>query len=249
MLLEAEHISKSYAARTGQVRAVDDISLHIAPGECFGLIGESGCGKSTLAGILAGFVPPDSGTVRLAGQQLDQRSATSRRAHQRQLQMVFQDPRSSFNPRMSIGRSLREPLVHKLHRSADEQQRAVAEALERVGLPASLADRGLHSISVGQAQRVAIARALLAEPALIICDEITSALDVTVQASILELLRELRVERQLSMLFISHDIAVVAQLADRMAVMADGRIIEERPTRELICDPRDPYTRTLIEMA
>lgn len=249
MLLEVDRVTKIFSGRSGPVVAVDDLSLRVGAGECLGVIGESGCGKSTLAGIVAGFVRADSGTVDLAGRRLDPRSGASARAHQLKLQMVFQDPRSSFNPRMSIGEALREPLAHKLRRGVREQRKGVASALERVGLPASLAGRGVHSISVGQAQRVAIARALLAEPALIICDEITSALDVTVQASILDLLRALRAEQELSLLFISHDIAVVAQLADRIGVMAAGRFVEEGPTGAVIANPQDPYTATLIEMA
>lgn len=249
MLLEVDRVTKTFAARTGPVRAVDGVTLRIASGECLGIIGESGSGKSTLAGLVAGFVPPDHGSIVLSGHRLDGRSSSSRRRHQVQLQMIFQDPRASFNPRMSIGESLREPLIHKLRRSAQEQREAVTDVLRRVGLPASLAARGVQSISVGQAQRVAIARALLAEPALIVCDEITSALDVTVQADILALLADLRAERGLSVLFISHDVAVVAQLADRVAVMASGRIVEEAPTRELIDHPQSRYTQLLIEMA
>lgn len=249
MLLEVDRVSKSFHGRRGTVRAVRDVGLTIESGECFGLIGESGSGKSTLAGIIAGLLAPDSGTVALTGTRLDARSARSRRAHQRQLQMVFQDPRSSFDPRRSIGDSLREPLRFKLGRNRSQQEDAVAEVLERVGLPVTIQGSGLHSVSVGQAQRVAIARALLAEPALIICDEITSALDATVRASILELLAELQTQQALSMLFISHDIAVVAQLAGRIAVMSAGALIEQGDTAEVISNPQHPYTRTLIEMA
>ncbi len=249
MLLEVDHVTKTFQSRGGQVRAVSDVSLTIAAGECFGIIGESGSGKSTLAGMVAGFTRPDSGSITLAGKRLDMRSRASRRQHQSQLQLIFQEPRSSFNPRMSIGDCLREPLTYKLRRDRAGQQEAVEQALETVGLPASLSRRGPHSISGGQAQRVAIARALLAEPALIVCDEITSALDVTVQATILDLLARLRAERDLSLLFISHDIAVVAQIADRMAVMSAGRIVEQGPASRLITDPRNPYTRDLIAMA
>ena len=163
--------------------------------------------------------------------------------------MVFQDPRTSFNPRMRVADALREPLIYKLRRSAEEQWEAIHVMLERVNLPEEILRRGLHAISVGQAQRVAIARALLAEPTLIICDEITSALDVTVQASILDLLAQLRREQELSMLFISHDIAVVAQLADRIAVIKAGRIIEHGPTQEVLANPTHDYTRLLIELA
>lgn len=166
-----------------------------------------------------------------------------------QLQMVFQDPRNSFNPRMRVAEALAEPLKYKLRRDPASRAEAIGAMLERVNLPESILRRGMHSISVGQAQRVGIARALLAEASLILCDEITSALDVTVQASILELLRELRQEQELSMLFISHDIAVVAQIADRVAVMESGRLVEHGETTRVLRQPSDPYTRMLIELA
>ncbi|MDO5093119.1 MAG: dipeptide/oligopeptide/nickel ABC transporter ATP-binding protein [Propionibacteriaceae bacterium] len=249
MLLEVNEVRKVFPGRHGLVEAVHETSLHIAAGECFGLIGESGSGKSTLAGMIAGTVVPTAGTVALEGRQLHASRGRSRRAHQRRLQMVFQDPRTSFNPRMRVADALREPLIYKLRRSAEEQWAAIHTILERVNLPEEILRRGLHAISVGQAQRVAIARALLAEPALIICDEITSALDVTVQASILDLLVQLRREQELSMLFISHDIAVVSQLADRIAVMKNGRILEQGPTQEVLANPADDYTKLLIDLA
>jgi ABC transport protein, ATP-binding component len=249
MLLDVQEVSRVFMGRRGPVEAVKPTSLQIAAGECFGLIGESGSGKSTLAGMISGTITPTSGTVELAGHRLDATSSRSRREHQRRLQMVFQDPRTSFNPRMRVADALREPLVHKLGRSVKEQWEAIHVMLERVNLPAEILQRGVHSISIGQAQRVAIARALLAEPTLIICDEITSALDVTVQASILELLGQLRREQELSMLFISHDLAVVAQLADRLAVMQEGRIIEQGRTAETLAHPAEDYTRLLIELA
>lgn len=249
MLLDVCQVSKTFNTRTGALRAVDDVSLSVEPGTCFGLIGESGSGKSTLAGMIAGFIPSDTGHITLSGSRLEPRSRRSRRAHVQRLQLIFQDPRASFNPRLKIRDSLREPLTDKRGLAREEQHDAVSAALARVHLPASTADRTVHAISVGQAQRVAIARALLAEPTLILCDEITSALDVTVQASILELLKELQHERALSILFISHDIAVVAQVADRVAVMAAGAIVEEGLTEAVVTQPQDPYTRVLVEMA
>lgn len=249
MLLEVDQVRKVFGTKRGQFEAVTPTSLQIAAGECFGLIGESGSGKSTLARMIAGTLAPTEGTIDLDGYRLNPKSGASRRAHQQRLQMVFQDPRASFNPRMRVLDALREPLRYKLHRSSQEQAKAISEIMARVNLPEQIVYRGLHSISVGQAQRVAIARALLAEPALIICDEITSALDTTVQASILEMLHQLRGSQELSMLFISHDIAVVAQLADRIAVMKDGVLVERGETREVVTNPSHPYTQMLIELA
>lgn len=249
MLLEVHDVDKTFTNRFGSVTAAFGVSFEVSAGECFGLIGESGSGKSTIASIVSGTLAPDSGTVCLDGQALDTRSARSRKAHQRKLQMVFQDPRASFNPRMKVMDVLREPLIHKLGRAKDEADAAIEQVMEQVNLPTGMLRRGVHTISVGQAQRVAIARALLAEPRLIVCDEITSALDVTVQASILELLAHLRREQELSMLFVSHDMAVVAQLSDRVAVMESGRIIEQGPVDQVIGNPVQEYTRLLIDLA
>lgn len=249
MLLEVQGVSKTFTSRFGPVAALSEVSLKIGAGECFGLIGESGCGKSTLARIISGTLTPDEGSVSLDGQAVNARSSRSRRAHQQRLQMVFQDPRASFNPRMRVVDALREPLIHKLKRTTSQADGAIRKTMAQVDLASDLLYRRVHAISVGQAQRVAIARALLAEPKLVICDEITSALDVTVQASILELLAELRREVELSMLFISHDIAVVAQLADRVAVMERGKIIEQGPTAQVVGSPTQEYTRLLIELA
>ncbi len=249
MLLEVDAVNKTFSGRFGAVHAVQDASLTLDAGECIGIIGESGSGKSTLSGIIAGLVHADSGTVTLDGATLNPRSRSSMRAHQRRLQVIFQEPRSSFDPRMSIGTCLREPLSYKRHIPRLEQKDLAVEALESVGLSSSLLERPIRSVSVGQAQRVAIARALLADPQLIICDEITSALDVTVQADILDLLRELRTQRQLSLLFVSHDIAVVASLADRVAVMRSGCIVEQGSIAQIVNEPAHEYTQLLISMA
>lgn len=248
MLLEVDQVGKVFGGKRGRFEAVKPTSLQIGAGECFGLIGESGSGKSTLARMIAGTLAPTTGRIVLDGHELKPGSAASRRDHQQRLQMVFQDPRSSFNPRMRVWDALREPLRYKLKRSSPQQGEAV-EIMGQVNLPEEILHRGLHSISVGQAQRVAIARALLAEPALVICDEITSALDTTVQASILTMLARLRRTRELSMLFISHDIAVVAQIADRIAVMKEGQVLEEGATSEVVRSPAHPYTQMLIDLS
>lgn len=249
MLLEVDEVCKTFHGRVGDVTALDHVSMSMQRGECFGVIGESGSGKTTLAQVVAGILPPDAGTVRLGGVLLDPRARASRRRHMRSLQVIFQDSRAAFDPRMSVGESLREPLVYKRRLSRREQDAAVARALDDVGLPAAFVDRGIHSISVGQAQRVGIARALLAEPELIICDEITSALDVTVQASVLSLLADLQAASDLSVLFISHDIAVVAEIADRIAVMEGGKVVESGEVDAVVNHPQHPFTRALIEVA
>lgn len=249
MLLEADHLVKTFPGRYGEVRALDDVSFTMEAGQCTGVIGESGSGKSTLAKVLASIIAPDAGTVTLAGHTLAPRSRRSRRAHQQSLQLVFQDSRTAFDPRMSIGESLREPLRYKRRLGRKEQHDLVEEYLEKVGLPPSLTERRMHSISVGQAQRVGIARALLARPSLIICDEITSALDVMAQASILRLLQDLRRDEDLSILFISHDIAVVSQVASYLLVMESGQVVERGGAGTVIADPQHPFTQALIEVA
>ena len=231
------------------VRAVDAASFEIPAGETFGLVGESGSGKSTLGRALAGLVPVASGSVEVAGTDL---AAASRRALRRvrtRIGYVFQDPASSLNPRNAIGHSIAEPL--RLHTPQGRQERAarVAELLDAVQLPASYAERYPHELSGGQRQRVAIARAVALSPALLIADEPTSALDVSVQARVLELLTSLQRDLGFACLFISHDLAVVRQIAHRVAVMHAGRIVEAGPASALLTDPHDPYTRRLLAAA
>ncbi|HWT32767.1 MAG TPA: ABC transporter ATP-binding protein [Microbacterium sp.] len=231
------------------VRAVDEASFQIPAGETFGLVGESGSGKSTLGRALAGLVPVASGTVEVAGTDL---AAASRRALRRvrtRIGYVFQDPASSLNPRNAIGHSIAEPL--RLHTPQGRAERAarVAELLDAVQLPASYAERYPHELSGGQRQRVAIARAVALSPALLIADEPTSALDVSVQARVLELLTSLQRDLGFACLFISHDLAVVQQVAHRVAVMHAGRIVESGPASALLTDPQDPYTRRLLAAA
>lgn len=249
MLLELEQVSKTFESPQGPVRALQGASLGVEPGQCVGLIGESGSGKSTLAGIAAGLVLPDAGAVRLAGTTLDPSSRRSVRAHQRRLQMVFQEPRRSFDPRMTIGQSLAEPLRWSRRLPRAEHRAVVADALVSVGLPVETAARRIHDVSVGQAQRAAIARAVLAQPELMVCDEITSALDVTVQAEIVALLRDLCEREHLSMLFVSHDLAIVASLAHHVVVLERGVVVEQGPTEQVITDPARPYTQLLVAAA
>ncbi|WP_158747039.1 ABC transporter ATP-binding protein [Acidisphaera sp. L21] len=224
------------------VVAVDDINLKIAPGRALGIVGESGCGKSTLARVLLGLLPPSDGTVRVDGQNL---ANMDRRERAKLIQPVFQDPMSSLNPRRRVNDLIGLPLMVQGIRGG-EQQRRVAKMLERVGLSPETGTRYPAQLSGGQRQRVAIARALVNQPRILVCDEPTSALDVSVQAQILNLLGDLRAEFDLTLVFISHNLAVVEHIADELAVMYLGRIVEHGPSEDVFRAPQHPYTRALL---
>ena len=228
------------------VRAVDGVSLSIAPGETLGLVGESGCGKSTVSNATVGLLPPTAGSVRVLGTELAGADAKTLRDIRARAQMVFQDPVTSLNPRMTIGAAVGEPLlVRGIARGAALKAR-VGELLEEVGLRAENATRYPHQFSGGQRQRIVIARALALRPALLVCDEPVSALDVSVRAQILNLLVALQTRYGMSTLFVSHDLAVVRHVCDRVAVMYLGRIAEIAPRDALYSAPRHPYTRALL---
>ena len=228
------------------VHAVRDVSFDLTPGATLGLVGESGCGKTTLARCVLRLVEPDAGEVRFDGHSVLDLGAGELRRLRRQMQMVFQDPYASLNPRMRVGKALAEPLeAHGFARGREAAQR-VAAALERVGLDPGHVDRFPHDFSGGQRQRIAIARALMTEPRLLVCDEAVSALDVSVQAQILDLFADIRDERGLAYLFITHDLAVARHVSDRVAVMLAGSIVELAPTDALFADPVHPYTRDLL---
>jgi len=233
--------------RAGAVHAVDGISFEVARGEALGIVGETGCGKTTTARLLLRLLKPTAGTIRLEGEDITRLSARRLRPLRRRMQMVFQDPQSSLNPRRTVGATIAEPLlVHGLHAGASERDRAVASLLERVGLGPGDRDRLPHELSGGERQRVAIARALAPQPSLLVADEPVSALDVSIQAQILNLLADLRRDLGLSVLLISHDLSVVRHVCDRVAVMYAGKLVEVAETQTLFLHPRHPYTGALL---
>ena len=238
--------SERLLARARRLRAVDGMSLHIAPGESVGLVGETGCGKSSFCRAVYGLAPVSGGTVRFEGVELSSLAGQARRRIRKGMQMIFQDPGGSLNPRMRVGDLIAEPL--EIHREGNRRSRRtkVSKVLEAVGLAPSDMERYPHEFSGGQRQRIAIARAVVVEPSLVIADEPVSALDVSLQAQILNLLVELRHRLGLAMLFVSHDLNVVAHLCDRIAVMYLGHVIESGPADRVLAYPRHPYTRELV---
>ena len=250
-LLEIRDLEVQYRRRRRDpiLKASDRVSLEVLPGETVGVVGESGSGKSTVAKAALGLAPVHAGHIRLVGQDITQLGPRGRRDLSRIMQVVFQDPNASLNPYLTVGRSLAEPLeVHGLRPGPELRQR-VADALERVGLPSEAADRYPAQFSGGQKQRLAIARALIVDPQLVICDEAVSALDLSIQAQILNLLVEQQRGRQLSYLFISHDIEVVRYISDRIYVMYLGQVMETGPAHAVTGNPAHPYTQELLDSA
>ncbi|MFQ5462175.1 MAG: ATP-binding cassette domain-containing protein [Phycisphaerae bacterium] len=252
-LLEAADLCVEYPVRAGAwggrsvVRAVDHVDLEIRRGEALGLVGESGSGKSTIGRALVGLVRPVAGRILLEGREIHRADRGRWRELSRNIQMVFQDTAGSLNPRIGVGRIVAEPLVIHGIGSGRSRARRVERTLERVGLGRGLTMRYPHELSGGQRQRVGIARALILEPQLLICDEATSALDLSIQAQIVNLLLDLREDRDIALLFITHDMGVVRCVCDRVAVMRRGRIVEHGDVDALFAAPRHVYTRQLLD--
>jgi oligopeptide/dipeptide ABC transporter ATP-binding protein len=240
-------VRRAFTRMPVQVRAVDGVSLAIAPGETLGLVGESGCGKSTLGRTVLRLLEPTGGRIVYDGKDLTQLPPGELRPYRRHLQMIFQDPYASLNPRMTVGATLAEPLeIHKLARTRAEKDARVTELLGKVGLRPDAARRYPHEFSGGQRQRIGIARALAVRPRFIVADEPISALDVSIQAQIVNLLQDLQKAENLTYLFISHDLKVVQHIADRVAVMYLGKVVELAAASELYKEPLHPYTGALL---
>lgn len=254
-LVDVQHLKKEFILKrnlagkvTSSLRAVDDVSLKVYPGETLGLVGESGCGKTTLGRSILRLIEPDSGTIYFNENNILALKSARMKAERKNLNIVFQDPYSSLNPHISIGNAIKEAMtVHHLFKNNTERKQKVLELLERVGLKTEHYDRYPHEFSGGQRQRIVIARALAVEPRFIICDEAVSALDVSVQARILNLLNDLKKEFGFTYIFISHDLSVVRFMSDRILVMKNGQIIESGDADEVYEHPQNPYTRQLID--
>ncbi|GHA34720.1 ABC transporter ATP-binding protein [Devosia pacifica] len=246
-LLQVNKLSKTYPNLGGPpVQAVSEVSLHVDEGEVLGVVGESGCGKSTLGRSLLRLIEPSSGEVIFAGKSLTRLSQTEMKAVRRDMQVIFQDPFGSLNPRHTVGYIIGEPLIVHRRGNKAERRRRVEELLGIVGLPQDAADRYPHEFSGGQRQRIAIARALALDPKLLIADEAVSALDVSIQSQIINLIADLQKRLSLAIIFISHDLSVIRHVSDRIAVMYLGRIVEVGPAEEIMQAPKHPYTQALL---
>lgn len=255
-LLSVEKVSVTFPVRPRgawpwtpplTLHAVSEVSFELNPGETLGIVGESGSGKSTLARAIVGTIPVAGGSVVWDGQDLTRLDNTARRKHRRDVQMIFQDPLAALNPRMTVGEIIAEPLTtHFPGTSKDEVRARVQDLMQRVGLLPNQINRYPHEFSGGQCQRIGIARALILKPKLLICDEPVSALDVSVQAQVINLLKDLQAELGLSLIFIAHDLSVVKHISTRIAVMYLGKLMEWAEAKELIANPLHPYTRALV---
>jgi peptide/nickel transport system ATP-binding protein/oligopeptide transport system ATP-binding protein len=250
-LLELEHVYKRFPVKQGvfsrargEVHAVEDVSLTVYKGETLGIVGESGCGKSTTARLMTRLLDPTAGKITLDGRDITHVSQRAMRPLRREMQMIFQDPYSSLNPRKTVGQIIGEPF--RIHKTEKDVRQRVRELIARVGLNPEHFNRYAHEFSGGQRQRIGVARALALQPKLIVCDEPVSALDVSIQAQILNLLKDLQDEFDLTYVFISHDLSVIRQVADRIAVMYVGRIVELSEAEQLYEHPRHPYTGALL---
>ncbi|MDI1269148.1 MAG: ATP-binding cassette domain-containing protein [Polaromonas sp.] len=253
-LLEVNHLVRHYPVRQpgslwgkpATLRAVNDVSFHLPPGKTLGLVGESGCGKSTTARLVLGLLPPTSGEVLFEGSPVPARNGAAWRALRRRMQMVYQDPLGALDRRLPVATQVAEPLLVVGQGTAAERKEQARDLMSAVGLPQHLFERYPHELSGGQRQRVVLARALILRPSLLVCDEPISALDVSIQAQVINLLQDMQEQRHVALLFISHDLKVVRQVSDEVAVMYLGRIIEQGPPEELFQRPLHPYTQALV---
>lgn len=253
VLLEVKNLTKYFTVEknllgkaTSVLKAVDDVSFQIYKGECLGLVGESGCGKSTIGKMLVNLYQPTSGQIIFEGKDLTALKEKERRAYCRDIQLIFQDPYASLNPRMTVGDIIAEPIIINNLLPKDQVEKRVNYLLNCVGLANHQRNRYPHEFSGGQRQRIGIARALAVNPKLIVCDEPVSALDVSIQAQIVNLMQDLREEEGISYLFIAHDISIVRYISDRIGVMYLGHLMEEAETNELFSNPLHPYTQALL---
>jgi oligopeptide transport system ATP-binding protein len=253
-LLEVKNLKVFFPVKHGlfsrvraHVKAVDDVSLKVEPGETLGLVGESGCGKTTLGRAIIRLIEPTAGSVSFEGEDITRLDGAALRSRRRRFQMIFQDPYGSLNPRMTVGQIVGEAIdIHHLAENGPAREKRIADLLQDVGLDPTHAQRYPHEFSGGQRQRIGIARALAVEPRLIVCDEPVSALDVSVQAQIINLLQDLQKEHGLAYLFIAHDLAVVEHISRRVVVMYLGKIVEQAEAKAVVRSPKHPYTQALI---
>ncbi len=246
-LLEVENLKRYFMVPDGTLHAVDDVSFTLDEGETLGVVGESGCGKSTLGKTILQLIPPTSGKIIFDGEnisRIDNKKFVELRS---KMQMIFQDPLSSLNPRMSVSQQIAEPLlIHNLYPNKEDLNKRVLELMDTVGLARRYADTYPHELDGGRRQRIGIARALALEPKMIICDEPVSALDVLIQAQILNLLQDLQKEKGMAYMFITHDLSVVKHISDHISVMYLGQMVEKAPTKELFSHTWHPYTKALL---
>ncbi len=246
-LIEVSHLKKYFTTPGGKLHAVDDLSFTIEKGKTLGLVGESGCGKSTTGRCILRLIEPTSGSIRFDGQEITSLSAREMRVKRREMQIIFQDPFSSLDPRMTVGDAIREPIVYnRILRDRDAVEKRVRELMDTVGLADRLYGSYPHELDGGRRQRIGIARALAVDPKFIVCDEPVSALDVSIQAQILNLLKDLKEDLGLTYVFITHDLSVVNFFSDEIAVMYLGQIVEKAPVDELFDNPLHPYTKALF---
>ncbi len=249
IILECKNITKSFEDCHRKITAVDNLSLSIAKGQCYGLVGESGCGKSTLSSIICNLEHADSGSVIFNGKDISSLSKNEAKEFRKHCQIIFQDPYSSLNPKMKIGQIIEEPLIIHNIKNRKERKLLVNEMRTLIGLPPDALEKFPDQLSGGQRQRVAIAAAMILNPEFVICDESVSALDVLIQAQILNLLKSMQQSMGLTYLFISHNLNVVSYMADVIGVMYQGKIVEEGPAMEIIKNPKHEYTKSLLEAA